>query len=107
MKRLLFMCSCFMSSRFELPMAILTIKVIPGASRDCIAGKLGDAIKVQVSAAPERGKANDAVINLIAGLLGLRRSEIQIARGHAQPRKVLHINGIDQQTLDQRISELL
>ena len=88
-------------------MAILTIKVIPGASRDRIAGKLGDAIKVQVSAAPERGKANDAVINLIAGLLGLRRNEIQIARGHAQPRKVLQINGIDQQTLDQRISELL
>ena len=88
-------------------MATLTIKVIPGASRDRIAGKLGDAIKVQVSAAPERGKANDAVINLIAGLLGLRRNDIQIACGHAQPRKVLEINGIDQQTLDQRISELL
>ena len=88
-------------------MATLTIKVIPGASRDRIAGKLGDAVKVQVSAAPERGKANDAVINLIAGLLGLRRSEIHIVRGHAQPRKVLQINGIDQQTLDQRISELL
>lgn len=88
-------------------MAILNIKVIPGASRDRIAGKLGDAIKVQVAAAPERGKANDAVINLIAGLLGLRRSEVQITRGHTQPRKVLEINGIDQQTLDQRISELL
>jgi uncharacterized protein (TIGR00251 family) len=88
-------------------MATLTIKVVPGASRDRIAGKLGDAIKVQVSAAPERGKANDAVINLIAGLLGLRRNAIQIVRGHTQPRKVLQINGIDQETLDQRIFELL
>ena len=88
-------------------MAVLKVKVIPGASRDRIAGKLGDAIKVQVSAAPERGKANDAVINVIAALLGLRRNDIQIARGHAQPRKLLEINGIDQQTLDQRISELL
>jgi uncharacterized protein (TIGR00251 family) len=87
--------------------ATLSIKVVPGASRDRIAGKLGDAIKVQVCAAPERGKANDAVINLIAGLLGLRRNEIEIVRGHTQPRKVLQINGIDQQALDQRISELL
>ena len=88
-------------------MATLVIKVIPGASRDRIAGRLGDAIKVQVSAAPERGKANDAVINLMAGLLGLKSSAIQIVQGHTRPRKVLQINGIDQQTLEKRISELL
>ena len=88
-------------------MATLHIKVIPGASRDRIAGRLGDAIKVQVSAAPERGKANDAVINLIAGLLGLRRADIQITRGHTQPRKTLEIQALSQEQLDQRISELL
>jgi uncharacterized protein (TIGR00251 family) len=97
----------FVSPPHDHHMATLNIKVVPGASRDRIAGKLGDAIKVQVSAAPERGKANDAVINLIAGLLGLRPGNIEIVRGHTQPRKVLEINGIDQQTLDHRISELL
>ena len=88
-------------------MATLTIKVIPGASRDRIVGKLGDAIKVQVSAAPERGKANEAVINLMADLLGLRRQQIQIARGHSQARKVLEIQGIEQPELDRRILKLL
>ena len=88
-------------------MATLKIKVVPGSSRDHIAGKLGDAIKVQVSAAPEKGKANDAVINLMADLLGLRRQQLQIIRGHSQPRKVLEIQGIEQDQLDQRISELL
>jgi len=85
----------------------LNVKVIPGSSRDRISGKLGDAIKIQVSAAPERGKANDAVINLIAALLGVRTGDVQVLRGHSQPRKVLQINGIDQHELDRRISELL
>src|SRR5947207_8641105 len=53
-------------------MATLHVKVVPGASRDRIAGKLGDALKVQVSAAAERGKANAAVIAVIAATLGLR-----------------------------------
>ena len=88
-------------------MSTLHIKVIPGASRDRIAGRLGDAIKVQVCAAPEKGKANDAVINLIAGILGLRRADVHVLRGHSQPRKVLQINGIEQSELDRRISGLL
>lgn len=88
-------------------MATVHIKVVPGASRDRIAGRLGDAIKVQVSAAPERGKANDAVINLMAGLLGLRKDQITIARGHAQPRKTLEIQGISQEELDRRISGIV
>jgi len=88
-------------------MSTLNIKVVPGASRDRVAGRLGDAIKVQVSAAPEKGKANAAVINLISGILGLRKRQVQIVKGHAQPRKVLEIQGIEQSELDRRISELL
>jgi uncharacterized protein (TIGR00251 family) len=89
-----------------LAMATLHIKVVPGSSRDRIAGRLGDAIKVQTSAAPERGKANDAVIKLIADTLGLHRNQIQIVRGHAQPRKVMEIQGIEQAELDRRLGEI-
>ena len=88
-------------------MALLHIKVVPGASRDRIAGRLGDAIKVQVSAAPERGKANDAVIKLIADKLRLRRNDITIVHGHAQPRKTLEIQGISQEQLDVLISKIV
>jgi uncharacterized protein len=88
-------------------MARLQIKVVPGSSRDRIAGKLGDALKVQVAAAPERGKANQAVINLIADSLGLRTGDIQIVQGQTQPHKVLQINGIEQNELDRRVSGLL
>ena len=88
-------------------MAVLNVKVVPAGSRDRIVGRLGDAIKVQVSAAPERGKANVAVIKLIAATVGLRENQVQIVRGHAQPRKTLQIEGIDQAELDRRISEFL
>jgi uncharacterized protein (TIGR00251 family) len=88
-------------------MAILHIKVVPGSSRDRVAGRLGDAIKVQVSAPPERGKANDAVINLMADLLGLSRQQMQIARGHSQPRKTLEIQGISQDELEERLARFL
>jgi uncharacterized protein (TIGR00251 family) len=88
-------------------MAMLNVKVIPGASRDRIVGRFGDAIKVQVSAAPERGKANDAVIKLIADTLGLRANQIQIVRGHAQPRKVLEIQSLEQSELDRRVEQIV
>jgi uncharacterized protein (TIGR00251 family) len=88
-------------------MATLHIKVVPGARRDRIVGRLGNAIKVQVSAAPERGKANQAVIKLIAATIGLPRQQIQLIAGATNPRKTLQIQGILQEELDRRLAEIL
>ena len=85
-------------------MPTLHIKVVPGASRDRIAGRLGDAVKVQVSAAPEGGKANKAVEALLAESLGLKSNQVTVVKGHTQPRKVVQIVGISQEELDARIS---
>ncbi len=72
----------------------LTIKVVPGASRDRIAGALGDALKVAVSAPPEKGKANKCVIDVLANALGIKRNAIEIVAGHTQPRKTVRIRGL-------------
>jgi uncharacterized protein (TIGR00251 family) len=72
----------------------VTVKVVPGSSRDRIAGVLGDALKVAVSAPPEKGKANKAVIEVLAKALGVKRNAIQILTGHTQPRKTLRITGL-------------
>jgi len=85
-------------------MATLHIKVVPGSSRSRFAGRLGDAIKIQISAPPERGKANAAVIKLIADTLGLGANQIEIVKGHSQPRKTLQISGIEQDELDRRLA---
>lgn len=71
----------------------LRVKVVPGASRDRIAGVLGDALKMQVSAAPERGKANAAVVELIAGALGVSGQAVSVIAGLTQPRKTLRVMG--------------
>lgn len=87
--------------------ATLNIKVVPGASRDRIAGRYGDGVKVQVSAPPEKGKANDAVINVISAALGIRAADVVLLRGHTQPRKVVQINGLDQKRLDELLNKIL
>jgi hypothetical protein len=71
----------------------ITVKVVPGASRDRIMGLLGEALKVQVSAPPERGGANAAVIALLAQALGVNPRDLSIIRGATAPRKVLLVRG--------------
>ena len=83
--------------------ATLSIKVVPGARRDRLVGKHGDAIKVQVSAPPEGGKANQAVVALIAGALGVGKRKVMIVRGHAQPRKLIRIEGVEQADAEARL----
>jgi uncharacterized protein (TIGR00251 family) len=81
-------------------MPLLHVKVVPGSSRDRIAGRYGDGVKVQVSAPPEDGKANKAVVAVLAEALGVKPAQVTLLRGHAQPRKVFEIAGIEQAALD-------
>jgi len=71
----------------------ITVKVVPGSSRVRIAGPLGDALKVQVSAPPERGKANAAVEALLADALGLDARSVSVIRGATNPRKTVLVRG--------------
>ena len=71
----------------------ITIKAVPGASRDRIVGPLGDALKVQVSAPPEKGKANQAIVALIAKTLGVSARSVSVTRGGTTPRKTIQIAG--------------
>ena len=72
-------------------MGRLAVKVVPGSSRDMICGRLGDALKIKVAAPAEKGKANTAVIRLLADRLGVGVEAIAIESGHAAPVKVLTI----------------
>lgn len=82
----------------------LTLKVVPGASRDRILGPLGDALKVQVAAAPERGRANASVVELLAVALGVPRRSVQLLAGLHQPRKTVLIVGLSEAEVAQRLS---
>ncbi len=73
---------------------LIDVKVVPGASRSRIAGPHGDALKVQVAAAPERGRANDAVCDLLSEKLGVPRRNVVVVRGTTSPRKSVRVEGL-------------
>jgi uncharacterized protein (TIGR00251 family) len=81
----------------------LAVKVVPGSSRDDIAGWLGGELKIRVRQAPEAGKANDAVRRLLAKALQLPLSDIRIVSGSASPRKTIEISGLDEKELRSRL----
>jgi uncharacterized protein (TIGR00251 family) len=77
------------------PSARLKAKVVPGSSRDGIAGWLGDALKIKVTAPPEKGRANEAVVSLLCERLGLPADAVAVASVHSSASKVFAIHGMD------------
>lgn len=72
----------------------LDVKVSPKASRNAVTGWMGEVLKISVTAAPERGKANDAVEQLLADALGLPRSAVTVVAGHTSKLKRVQIVGL-------------
>jgi len=81
----------------------LPIKVVPGSSREGVAGWLGDTLKVRVSAPAEGGRANAAVEAVLAEALGVPGADVRIVRGSASPRKVVAIAGLSEDEVLRRL----
>ena len=85
---------------------LLPVKVVPGASRDRVAGRYGDGVKVQTSAPPEGGKANAAVTAILAQFLGLKPRQVQLISAPANPRKQFRISGLSAARLAEKLATL-
>src|SRR3954453_23182391 len=59
----------------------LRLRVSPGSGRAEIVGRHGDAWKVRVTEPPEHGRANDAVVQLLAKTLALPRDAVGVVLG--------------------------
>ena len=70
------------------------IKAVPGASRDQIAGVLGERLKVRVTAPVEDGRANQAICATIARALKIKLKQVTIESGRTNPEKVVRIEGV-------------
>ena len=73
--------------------AAFRVRVQPGASKNEIVGVHEDALRVRVSAAPVQGKANRALVQFLAKQLRLKRSQVEIIRGHTSRIKTIHVIG--------------
>ena len=72
----------------------LRLRVVPGAARAGIVGRYGDAWKVRVTAPPERGAANAAVLEVLARTLGVPARNISLVSGHASRDKIVDVAGV-------------
>lgn len=86
---------------------LMRVKVVPGASRSRLVGLIGDHLKIAVTAAAEKGKANQALCIMIGQLLGVPQRDIVIVNGQSQTRKTLAITGISVGEASLKLTPLL
>jgi uncharacterized protein (TIGR00251 family) len=84
-------------------MARIVVTVSPGASRTELVGRHGEGWKARVAAAPARGRANEALLDLFAEELGLPRSRLELVSGGTARRKVVEVTGLDLDEIARRL----
>lgn len=86
--------------------ASFAVRVQPRAKKNAIAGILGDALKLSLTAPPVEGRANDACIAFLAELLKVPRSSVTIAAGASSRNKVVRVAGLSADEVRRRLSAL-
>lgn len=81
----------------------ITIKVNPNSPRNEVAGYAEGILKLRLAAPPVRDKANKELVDFLSQLLGLRKSDISILRGHTSRNKVVAISGLTREEVIKRL----
>lgn len=82
--------------------ALLSVKAVPGAKTDGVAGVLGDRLKVRVRQPPEGGRANRAIVELLAAELGVRASSVSVVRGETSAEKTVLVRGVSAEAINRK-----
>jgi uncharacterized protein len=86
---------------------VLPVRAQPGAKKARVLGEQAGALKVAVTAPPQDGRANQALLEALRELLGLRRSQVELLSGETSRDKRFLIRGVSKEDLEQRIGRLL
>jgi hypothetical protein len=78
-------------------MARFTVKVHPRARRSAVTGRLGDAWKLDLTAPPVEGKANQECVRFLAELTGVPRARVRVVTGLTSRTKVVEIEGVTEE----------
>jgi uncharacterized protein len=87
--------------------ARVEVTVSPGAARSELVGRHGDGWKARVAAPPERGKANNALEELLADALGVPRERVEVVAGRSSRRKVVEVEGLEAPEVVRRLEAAL
>ena len=83
--------------------ATFAVKVHPRAKKNAITGKVGEALKLALTAPPVDGKANEACIDFFAKLLKVPRSSVTIAAGQTSRNKVIRVASLSAEEVQRRL----
>lgn len=83
----------------------LSVRVSPGAARSVVVGRHGAGWKLRVAAPPEGGKANDAVVRLLADTLALPARDVAIVSGLSSRDKTVALAGIRPEEIERRLAQ--
>lgn len=86
---------------------ILPVHAQPGARKAGIVGEHAGALKVAVTAPPQDGRANKALAELLAKVLNLKRSQMQLVSGHTSREKRFLVQDVRKADLEMRIAALI
>jgi uncharacterized protein len=84
-------------------LARIEVTVSPGAARTELVGRHGAGWRARIAAPPERGRANRALVALLAEVLGVPRDRLAVVAGAAARHKVVEIEGLEPAELDRRL----
>ena len=84
-----------------------SVKVHPRARREGLSGVLGNVLKLEITAPPVEGRANEACILFFADLLEVPRSSVTIAAGNNSRNKVIRVVGISAARVEQTLMAAL
>jgi uncharacterized protein (TIGR00251 family) len=84
---------------------VILVRAQPGARQNGITGEHDGALKVAVTQAPEKGKANKALVSVIAKELGLKKSQVSLLSGKTSPRKKFLLSGCGDSEIRESLSK--
>jgi uncharacterized protein (TIGR00251 family) len=87
-----------------MPAPRVKLRVSPGAKRSAVVGRHGAGWKVRVAAPAEGGRANDALVRLLADSLDVAAAQVEIVSGHTSRDKTITLSGLDAGEIDRRLA---
>jgi uncharacterized protein len=86
---------------------ILPVRAQPGARRNAVQGEVAGALKIAVTAPPDKGKANRALVETLQDVLGMKASQIELLSGPTSRQKKFLIRGIPRLELEAKLAKIL
>jgi len=83
---------------------VFTARIIPGSSKTALCGLFDGMLKIKVAAPPQKGKANQCLVEFLARQLSVKKNAVRIVSGQTARIKRLHISGVSAETLSIKLN---